>query len=116
MTSINSTSIDLTAAIDTAVTCIAGNDARSMATTAVTAAAPLIEQAVRTRIKEENKHWNEALDWLLNSRHTGDPDIQAAFWLLAAGRCTREEADRGHTDDDRSVLSVYNELDERGEL
>ncbi|MEU0516675.1 hypothetical protein [Streptosporangium sp. NPDC006007] len=43
--------------------------------------------------------WNEAIDWLLNSRHTADEDIQAAFWALADGRCTVEEADRGYLAD-----------------
>jgi hypothetical protein len=41
------------------------------------------------------KDWNEAVDWLLNSRHTADPDIQSAFWGLAEGRFTREQADTG---------------------
>lgn len=39
--------------------------------------------------------WNEAIDWLLNSRHTADPDIQSAFWGMAEGRFTRKQADTG---------------------
>jgi hypothetical protein len=39
--------------------------------------------------------WNEAVDWLLNSRHTADPDIQTAFWGMVEGRFTREQADNG---------------------
>lgn len=42
-----------------------------------------------------DQDWNEAVDWLLNSRHTADPDIQSAFWGLAEGRFTREQADNG---------------------
>jgi hypothetical protein len=41
------------------------------------------------------KDWNEAVDWLLNSRHTADPDIQSGFWGLAEGRFTRQQADTG---------------------
>ncbi len=37
--------------------------------------------------------WDEAVDWLLNSRHTADPDIQAPFWAYADGLITREELD-----------------------
>ncbi len=110
--------LDLTKAIATAVTHIAGNDAQSLATSAVTAAAPVIEEAVRALVAEENRRWNEAVDWLLNSRYTGDPDIQAAFWMLADGHCTRDEADRGYMkerpDDGESVsvLEAYNALPE----
>jgi hypothetical protein len=39
--------------------------------------------------------WNEAIDWLLNSRHTADPDIQTAFWGMVDGRFTRKQADNG---------------------
>jgi hypothetical protein len=38
--------------------------------------------------------WNEAVDWLLNSRHTGDPDIQNPFWGIVDGKYTRDQADR----------------------
>lgn len=44
---------------------------------------------------ERDPDWNEAVDWLLNSRHCADPDVQSAFRALAEGRCTRDEADRG---------------------
>jgi hypothetical protein len=37
--------------------------------------------------------WNDAIDWLLNSRHCGDPDIQAAFWGIAEGNCTRKNVE-----------------------
>lgn len=43
-----------------------------------------------------DKLWNEAVDWLLNSRHTADPDIQNAFWGMVEGKYTRDQADRGH--------------------
>lgn len=39
--------------------------------------------------------WSEAVDWLLNSRHTADPGIQHAFWGMADGELTREQADNG---------------------
>jgi hypothetical protein len=45
------------------------------------------------RRNAENR-WNEAIDWLLNSRHTGDPDIQKAFWGVVDGKITRDQADR----------------------
>lgn len=38
-----------------------------------------------------NRRWNEAVDWLLNSRHTADPDIQGPFWAYVDGHITREE-------------------------
>jgi len=37
--------------------------------------------------------WNQAIDWLLNSRHTGDPDIQKVFWGVVDGKYTRDQAD-----------------------
>lgn len=40
------------------------------------------------------KRWNEAVDWLLNSRHTADPDIQRPFWAYVDGLITIEELDR----------------------
>jgi hypothetical protein len=39
------------------------------------------------------RRWNDAVDWLLNSRHCGDPDIQDMFWGIAEGMCTRQEAE-----------------------
>jgi antitoxin (DNA-binding transcriptional repressor) of toxin-antitoxin stability system len=42
---------------------------------------------------EPDPQWNDAVDWLLNSRHCGDPCIQAAFWGLAEGKCTRENVE-----------------------
>ena len=38
--------------------------------------------------------WNDAIDWLLNSRHTGDPNIQKAFWGIVDGKYTRDQADQ----------------------
>jgi len=75
-------------------------------------ATPLFEEALRVQIKEEDRDWNEAVDWLLNSRHTGDPDIQAAFWNLANGRCNRKEADDGFTEDGRSMIEVETDAEE----
>lgn|GEM_PF-1899500 len=42
---------------------------------------------------ESEKRWNDAIDWLLNSRHTADPDIQGPFWAHVDGKITREELD-----------------------
>ena len=53
--------------------------------------------AVRTEDPAE-KQWNQAVDWLLNSSYCGEPGAQAAFWMLAGGHCTRDEADRGYKD------------------
>ncbi len=39
----------------------------------------------------ESEGWNLAVDWLLNSRHTADPDIQDPFWACADGQITRDE-------------------------
>ncbi len=39
----------------------------------------------------ESKNWDLAVDWLLNSRHTADPDIQDPFWACVDGLITREE-------------------------
>jgi hypothetical protein len=50
--------------------------------------------AVKAKVKAD-VGWNEAIDWLLNSRHTADPDIQSAFWGMAEGRFTRKQADTG---------------------
>ena len=44
---------------------------------------------------DSDRLWKEAIDWLLNSRHTADPDIQSAFWGMVEGRFTREQADTG---------------------
>lgn len=44
---------------------------------------------------DSDRLWNEAIDWLLNSRHTADPEIQSAFWGMVEGRFTREQADTG---------------------
>lgn len=41
----------------------------------------------------DDKRWNEAIDWLLNSRHTADPDIQGPFWAYIDGLITRSELD-----------------------
>lgn len=43
----------------------------------------------------KDQPWNDAIDWLLNSRHTADPGIQSAFWGMVEGRFTREQADTG---------------------
>jgi hypothetical protein len=37
------------------------------------------------------RRWNEAIDWLLNSRHTADPDIQNPFWAYVDGEITIEQ-------------------------
>lgn len=41
-----------------------------------------------------DRRWNEAVDWLLNSRHMADPDIQGPFWAYVEGLISREELDR----------------------
>lgn len=40
-----------------------------------------------------DERWNDAIDWLLNSRHTADPDIQGPFWAYVDGLITRSELD-----------------------
>lgn len=42
---------------------------------------------------EVDARWNDAVDWLLNSRHTADPDIQRVFWGVAGGHYDRDEAE-----------------------
>lgn len=37
--------------------------------------------------------WDGAINWLLNSRHTGDPDIQKPFWAYVDGHITLDELD-----------------------
>jgi hypothetical protein len=44
--------------------------------------------------KEDKERWNDAVDWLLNSRYTSDPHIQDMFWGIVDGKHTRDEADR----------------------
>lgn len=39
------------------------------------------------------ERWNEAIDWLLNSRYTGAPEIQGRFWALVDGKTTRDQVD-----------------------
>ncbi|GHE31397.1 hypothetical protein GCM10017673_37660 [Streptosporangium violaceochromogenes] len=51
--------------------------------------------------------WDDAIDWLLNSGYT-DPDAITAFWGVAEGRWTREDADRGHIDG-RSLTEIAKE-------
>lgn len=59
------------------------------------------------------ERWNDAIDWLLNSRHCADPDIQRAFWGLADGHLTREQADNSDfaslPDDDSSAAAAERE-------
>jgi hypothetical protein len=43
--------------------------------------------------READHRWSEAVDWLLNSRHTADPDIQGPFWAYVDGIITRDELD-----------------------
>jgi hypothetical protein len=38
-----------------------------------------------------DERWNKAVDWLLNSRYTADPDIQGPFWAYVDGKITRDE-------------------------
>lgn len=38
-----------------------------------------------------DKRWDDAIDWLLNSRHTADPDIQNPFWAHVDGEITLDE-------------------------
>ncbi len=47
--------------------------------------------AVDSERAEGEKRWNNAVDWLLNSRHTGDPDIQTPFWQHVDGEITLDE-------------------------
>lgn len=43
--------------------------------------------------RKNDRRWNEAVDWLLNSRHTADPNIQGPFWAYVDGLITRDELD-----------------------
>lgn len=55
-----------------------------------------VEQRERlAALEAKDKPWNDAIDWLLNSRHTADPDIQSAFWGMVDGQVTRQQADAG---------------------
>jgi hypothetical protein len=42
---------------------------------------------------DTGERWHGAIDWLLNSRHTADPDIQGPFWAYCDGLITRDELD-----------------------
>lgn len=44
--------------------------------------------------QESKDAYDAAMDWLLNSRHTADPDIQDAFWGIVDGRYSVEGADK----------------------
>ena len=68
------------------------------------AAAKLIRDAGGTATlpgDRSEKSWNVAVDWLLNSRHTADPDIQDAFWALADGVITEDEVESLGTEEIR---------------
>lgn len=41
----------------------------------------------------DTSDWDTAVDWLLNSRHTADPDIQTEFWAIADGLATCDEVE-----------------------
>ena len=45
----------------------------------------------RREAAPETTRWNNAIDWLLNSRHTADPDIQGPFWKHVDGEISLEE-------------------------
>jgi hypothetical protein len=49
--------------------------------------------AVSTPNLDTDERWYGAIDWLLNSRHTADPDIQGPFWAYCDGLITRDELD-----------------------
>lgn len=51
---------------------------------------------------ERDQHWEDAVEWLLNSRHL-DLDAGDAFWMLSQGLCTEDEADRGAMDDGTTI-------------
>lgn len=40
--------------------------------------------------REVEDRWNTAIDVLLNSRHTADPDIQGPFWAYVDGEISLE--------------------------
>jgi hypothetical protein len=62
------------------------------------------------------KRWSEAVDWLLNSRHCGDCDIQAAFWGMVDGLWDRKIADKGwHSELDQSLVELHNAYEETGQ-
>lgn len=43
--------------------------------------------------QSDEKRWNDAIDWLLNSPYTGDPECQGRFWALVDGLTTRDKVD-----------------------
>lgn len=43
--------------------------------------------------RRDEARWNDAIDWLLDSPYTGDPEIQGRFWALVDGRTIRDEVD-----------------------
>jgi hypothetical protein len=49
----------------------------------------------------ESKGWDLAVDWLLTSRHTADPDIQDPFWACVDGLITRDELETFTAEDVR---------------
>ncbi len=53
-----------------------------------------------SRASDRDPGWDDAVDWLINSHHCADLEIQRAFRALAEGRCTRDEADRGDVPDE----------------
>jgi hypothetical protein len=57
----------------------------------ITAARKLLtEEGLTVSDSVEDKRWNTAVDWLLNSRHCADPDIQGPFWDYVDGKIDEE--------------------------
>lgn len=71
----------------------------------------IAEQLIAEDARREaaDKRWDDAVDWLLNSGHTADPEIQAAFWGVVNGQCTRDDADRGYLADGTRLSDLPNE-------
>lgn len=55
----------------------------------------------------DEERWDDAVDWLLNSRYTGDPDIQTPFWARVDGHITSREL----RDEKLSVAQIQRRID-----
>ena len=51
---------------------------------------------------DPDPHWDDAVEWLINSRHL-DLDARDAFWMLSQGLCTEDEADQGAMADGTTI-------------
>lgn len=50
--------------------------------------------------------WNVAIDWLLSSRYTADPDVQTMFWAIVDGHHPREGIETADLTKLRLIMDV----------